>query len=44
VRTLEVETVVVFADGPRVVARSPRRDEGTWAFGFTDPWHMLFQS
>lgn len=41
---LEVETVVVLAGGPKVVARTLLHDEGTWGFRFPDPWHLYFTS
>lgn len=41
---LEVETVVVLAGGPKVVARTVLHDEGTWGFRFPDPWHLDFTS
>lgn len=43
-QTLEVETVVVLATGPKVVSRTTLADHGTFGYGWDDPWRFHYRS
>ncbi|GMV03945.1 MAG: hypothetical protein AMXMBFR53_02270 [Gemmatimonadota bacterium] len=43
-QVLKVETMVIFPSGPKVVAHTLLNHQGTWGFGFDDPWHLFFTS